>query len=135
MAFQLLAPTFTNNSACDATALLLTAALLALLALSYVLASFTDSLRGPDGCVYYALATPRGLWLLDYPPPGASAPPPPDTSRYRLRAIDGGPLRLPPHCRHQARADLAPPRVFPAKEKTKEREGAIRAFKKISHHF
>ncbi|XP_052165938.1 protein DMP3 [Oryza glaberrima] len=89
MAFQLLAPTFTNNGACDATTSLLTAALLALLALSCVLASFTDSVRGPDGRVYYGLATPRGLWLLDYPPAGAGAPPPPDTSRYRLRAIDG----------------------------------------------
>uniref|UniRef100_A0A0E0LQE7 DUF679 domain-containing protein n=1 Tax=Oryza punctata TaxID=4537 RepID=A0A0E0LQE7_ORYPU len=85
MAFQLLAPTFTNNGACDATTSLLTAALLALLALSCVLASFTDSVRGPDGRVYYGLATPRGLWLLDYPP---AAAPPPDTSRYRLRAID-----------------------------------------------
>ncbi|XP_006659030.1 protein DMP3-like [Oryza brachyantha] len=87
MAFQLLAPTFTNNGACDATTALLTAGLLAVLALSCVLASFTDSLRGPDGRVYYGLATPRGLWLLDYPS-GPGAAPPPDTSRYRLRTID-----------------------------------------------
>uniref|UniRef100_A0A0E0H0M3 Uncharacterized protein n=1 Tax=Oryza nivara TaxID=4536 RepID=A0A0E0H0M3_ORYNI len=96
----LLAPTFTNNGSCDVTAWLLTAALLALLALSCVLVSFTNSLNGLDGRVYYDLATPRGLWLLDYPPLGASALPPLDMSRYSLRAIDGGPLRLPPHCRH-----------------------------------
>ncbi|KAL5221560.1 hypothetical protein ABZP36_026273 [Zizania latifolia] len=86
MAFQLLAPTFTNNGACDATTALLTRGLLAVLALSCLLASFTDSIRCPDGLVYYGLATPRGLWLLDYPP-GAAAPPP-DTSRYRLTLID-----------------------------------------------
>ncbi|KAG8046298.1 hypothetical protein GUJ93_ZPchr0008g12375 [Zizania palustris] len=86
MAFQLLAPAFTNNGACDATTALLTRGLLAVLALSCLLASFTDSIRCPaDGLVYYGLATPRGLWLLDYPPGSA---PPPDTSRYRLTLID-----------------------------------------------
>lgn len=85
LAFQLLAPTFTNHGACDATTALLTRALLAVLALSCLLASFTDSLKGPDGRVYYGVATPRGIWLLDYPP---GAPAPPDTSRYRLAFID-----------------------------------------------
>ncbi|KAM0854962.1 hypothetical protein ACQ4PT_050085 [Festuca glaucescens] len=84
LAFQLLAPTFTNHGACDATTALLTRSLLAVLALSCLLASFTDSLKGPDGRVYYGLATPRGLWLLDYPP-GA---PVPDTAKYRLAFID-----------------------------------------------
>ncbi|WVZ95540.1 hypothetical protein U9M48_041293 [Paspalum notatum var. saurae] len=85
LAFNLLSPTFTNHGACDATTALLTRGLLALLALSCALASFTDSLRAPDGRVYYGVATPRGLWLLDYPP---GAPPPPDTARYRLAFID-----------------------------------------------
>lgn len=85
LAFQLLAPTFTNHGACDATTALLTRILLAVLALSCLLASFTDSLKGPDGRVYYGVATLRGLWLLDYPP---GAPTPPDTSRYRLAPID-----------------------------------------------
>ncbi|KAM0917521.1 hypothetical protein ACQ4PT_009444 [Festuca glaucescens] len=84
LAFQLLAPTFTNHGACDTTTALLTRGLLAVLALSCLLASFTDSLKGPDGRVYYGLATPRGLWLLDYPP-GA---PVPDTAKYRLAFID-----------------------------------------------
>uniref|UniRef100_A0ACD6AI57 Uncharacterized protein n=1 Tax=Avena sativa TaxID=4498 RepID=A0ACD6AI57_AVESA len=84
LAFQLLAPTFTNHGACDATTALFTRILLAVLAASCVLASFTDSLKGPDGRVYYGVATRRGLWLLDYPP-GAPAP---DTSRYRLAIID-----------------------------------------------
>ncbi|OEL15383.1 hypothetical protein BAE44_0023601 [Dichanthelium oligosanthes] len=85
LAFNLLAPTFTNHGACDATTALLTRGLLAVLALSCVLASFTDSLKGTDGRVYYGVATPRGLWLVDYPP---GAPPPADTSRYRLAFID-----------------------------------------------
>jgi len=85
LAFNLLAPTFTNHGACDATTALLTRGLLAVLALSCALASFTDSLRGPDGRVYYGVATLRGLWLVDYPP---GAPPPGDTSRYRLAFVD-----------------------------------------------
>jgi len=85
LAFNLLAPTFTNHGACDATTALLTRGLLAVLALSCVLASFTDSLRGPDGRVYYGVATLRGLWLVDYPP---GAPPPGDTARYRLALVD-----------------------------------------------
>ncbi|KAJ1254789.1 hypothetical protein BS78_07G006400 [Paspalum vaginatum] len=87
LAFNLLSPTFTNHGACDATTALLTRGLLALLALSCALASFTDSLRAPDGRVYYGVATPRGLWLLDYPP---GAPPllPKDTARYRLALVD-----------------------------------------------
>ncbi|XP_062191117.1 protein DMP3-like [Phragmites australis] len=85
LAFNLLAPTFTNHGACDGTTALLTRGLLAVLALSCVLASFTDSMKGPDGRVYYGVATPRGLWLLDYPP---GAPTPGDTSRYRLALVD-----------------------------------------------
>ena len=37
------------------------------------------------GRVYYGVATLRGLWLVDYPP---GAPPPGDTSRYRLAFVD-----------------------------------------------
>ncbi|CAM0910674.1 unnamed protein product [Alopecurus aequalis] len=85
LAFQLLAPTFTNHGTCDATTALLTGGLLAVLALSCLLASFTDSLKGPDGRIYYGIATTRGLWLLDYPP---GAPAPPDMSKYRLAFID-----------------------------------------------
>ncbi|CAO2210431.1 unnamed protein product [Urochloa humidicola] len=84
LAFNLLSPTFTNHGACDATTALLTRGLLAVLALSCVAASSTDSLKAPDGRVYYGVATPRGLWLIDYPP-GAPAV---DTAKYRLAFID-----------------------------------------------
>ncbi|GJN39911.1 hypothetical protein PR202_gb29064 [Eleusine coracana subsp. coracana] len=69
LAFNLLAPTFTNHGACDATTSLLTRVLLAVLALSCLLASFTDSVKFPDGRVYYGVATINGLYLLDYYPP------------------------------------------------------------------
>ncbi|EES14365.1 hypothetical protein BDA96_07G005900 [Sorghum bicolor] len=89
LAFNLLAPTFTNHGACDATTSLLTRCLLAVLALASALACFTDSLKSPhDGHVYYGVATRTGLWLIDYPP---DAPPLPTTTascRYRLAFID-----------------------------------------------
>jgi hypothetical protein len=79
LAFNLLAPTFTNHGACDATTALLTRGLLAL---SCALASFTDSVRAADGRVCYGVATPRGLWLLDHYPPAV------DAARYRLAFVD-----------------------------------------------
>ncbi|GJN39905.1 hypothetical protein PR202_gb29058 [Eleusine coracana subsp. coracana] len=91
LAFNLLAPTFTNHGACDATTSLLTRVLLAVLALSCVLASFTDSVKLPDGRVYYGVATINGLYLLDYPPPGAGSPGPAmvvEMAKYRLAFID-----------------------------------------------
>ncbi|CAD6246335.1 unnamed protein product [Miscanthus lutarioriparius] len=85
LAFKLLAPTFTNHGACDATTSLLTRALLAILAVASALACFTDSLKSPhDGRVYYGVATRTGLWLIDYPP---DAPPLP-TKNYRLAFLD-----------------------------------------------
>ncbi|CAD6266284.1 unnamed protein product [Miscanthus lutarioriparius] len=88
LAFNLLAPTFTNHGACDATTSLLTRCLLAILAVASTLACFTDSLKSPhDGRVYYGVATRTGLWLIDYPP---DAPPPPEgaTRKYRLAFLD-----------------------------------------------
>jgi hypothetical protein len=88
LAFNLLAPTFTNHGACDATTSLLTRALLAILAVASALACFTDSLKSPhDGRVYYGVATRTGLWLIDYPP---DAPPLPAgaTRKYRLAVLD-----------------------------------------------
>ncbi|KAJ6700581.1 PROTEIN DMP3 [Salix koriyanagi] len=58
LAFQLLTPLFTNNGACDSATRPMTLILLALLALSCFLASFTDSVSSTkDGRVYYGLAT------------------------------------------------------------------------------
>ncbi|KAL2904478.1 Protein DMP5 [Bienertia sinuspersici] len=83
LAFQLLTPIFTNNGHCDAATRPMTALLLALLASSCFLASFTDSFRAPDGRVHYGFATFNGLWLLDYPGQVQL-----DQAKYKLRFID-----------------------------------------------
>ncbi|KAA8536579.1 hypothetical protein F0562_029057 [Nyssa sinensis] len=86
LAFQLLTPIFTNNGSCDAATRPMTFCLLALLAVSCFLGSFTDSFKSSDGRVYYGLATFRGMWLFDFQ--AASGQPLPDLSKYRLSFID-----------------------------------------------
>ncbi|KAJ8768037.1 hypothetical protein K2173_020977 [Erythroxylum novogranatense] len=88
LAFQLLTPIFTNNGACDSATRPMTLCLLALLATSCFLASFTDSVKGGrDGQVYYGLATSKGLFLFDCPDPEGSGLP--DLSKYKIRFVDG----------------------------------------------
>ncbi|XP_062178034.1 protein DMP3-like [Alnus glutinosa] len=87
LAFQLLTPMFTNNGTCDAATRPMTLILLVILALSCFLASFTDSVKAPDGQVYYGFTTFKGLWLIDYP--DASGAGLPDLSKLKIRLIDG----------------------------------------------
>lgn len=87
LAFQLLTPIFTNNGACDNATRPMTLFLLLLLAVSCLLASFTDSVKSSDGQVYYGLATTKGLFLFDYPDPSGVGLP--DLSKYKIRFIDG----------------------------------------------
>ncbi|XP_010534186.1 PREDICTED: uncharacterized protein LOC104809807 [Tarenaya hassleriana] len=86
LAFQLLTPAFTSNGVCDMTTRACTAVLLALLALSCFLTSFTDSVKADDGNVYYGFVTRRGMWMFDYPDPSGAGLP--DLSKYRIRAMD-----------------------------------------------
>ncbi|GFY89303.1 transmembrane protein, putative [Actinidia rufa] len=88
LAFQLLTPNFTNNGSCDSATRLMTLVLLAVLAASCFLASFTDSFKSSDGRVYYGFATPNGMWLFDYQAASASGPVP-DLKKYKLNPIDG----------------------------------------------
>ncbi|KZV58166.1 hypothetical protein F511_02759 [Dorcoceras hygrometricum] len=89
MAFQLLTPTFTNGGSCDSTTRSLTILLLSVLAISCLLASFTDSFRTPDGLVHYGFATFKGLWLFDDPNYNADVSRKlPDLSKYRLNFVD-----------------------------------------------
>lgn len=81
LAFQLLTPIFTNNGSCDAATRPMTALLLLVLALSCLLASFTDSIVGPNGRVHYGLVTWRGMWMF-----GDDVAD--DVSKYRLAGID-----------------------------------------------
>lgn len=89
LAFQLLTPAFTNGGSCDPTTRSLTIILLSVLAISCLLASFTDSFRTSDGLVHYGLATFKGLWLFDNPNYNADASSKlPDLSKYSLNFID-----------------------------------------------
>ncbi|KAJ3681475.1 hypothetical protein LUZ60_015964 [Juncus effusus] len=85
LAFQILTPLFTRNGSCDQITQLLTRGLLAVLGLTCLLASFTDSWRAPqDSQVYYGFITTRGMWLFQYP----DDYPVPDLSKYKLKFID-----------------------------------------------
>uniref|UniRef100_A0A6M2EPB3 DUF679 domain-containing protein n=1 Tax=Populus davidiana TaxID=266767 RepID=A0A6M2EPB3_9ROSI len=87
LAFQILTPIFTNNGACDSATAPATSVLLALLAVSCFLGSFTDSVKSPtDGQVYYGFATMRGMFLFDCPDPVGSGLS--DLRKLKLRFID-----------------------------------------------
>lgn len=81
LAFQILSPVFTNQGQCDGTNRAMAACLVALCGLSCFLLSFTDSFRDSAGRVRYAVATFRGLWVIDGTPP----PPPDVAATYRLK--------------------------------------------------
>ncbi|MED6158384.1 Protein dmp3 [Stylosanthes scabra] len=87
LAFQLLTPVFTNNGVCDSVTRVLTLLLLMVLGLSCFLACFTDSVKASDGKVYHGLATPKGLWVFDYPDASGTGLPK-DLSSYKIRPID-----------------------------------------------
>lgn len=90
LAFQLLTPVFTNNGSCDAATRSMTSILLVILAASCILASFTDSVKLPDGQVYYGFATFKGMWLFDSQGAVASCGSSglPDLGKYRLGFMD-----------------------------------------------
>lgn len=84
LAFQLLAPIFSNQGQCDSVSRFMTAGLVALCGLSCFLLSFTDSFKDKNGNVCYGFATIRGLWIID----GSDTLPPEFAAKYKLRFID-----------------------------------------------
>ncbi|XP_062096967.1 protein DMP4-like [Humulus lupulus] len=84
LAFQLLAPIFTNQGQCDPVSRAMTAGLVALCGASSFLLCFTDSFKDKNGELAYGFATWRGLWIID----GSTTLPPAEASKYRLRFID-----------------------------------------------
>ncbi|KAJ8485360.1 hypothetical protein OPV22_017845 [Ensete ventricosum] len=84
LAFQLLAPIFTDGGHCVAANRLMTVCLVALCALSCFVFSFTDSFRDGDGTVRYGLATFKGLWVID----GITPLAPTIAVGYRIKFID-----------------------------------------------
>ncbi|CAH9113727.1 unnamed protein product [Cuscuta europaea] len=85
LAFQLLAPIFSNMGHCDPAGRAMTAALVAVCGLSCFVLSFTDSFRDQRGNVCYGFATRKGLWVID----GSAAKVPAELAeKYRVQFID-----------------------------------------------
>ncbi|KAF3326587.1 hypothetical protein FCM35_KLT08217 [Carex littledalei] len=84
LAFQLLAPVFTNQGHCTQLDRYMTGCLISLCALSCFFLSFTDSFRDQTGSVRYGLATPNGFWIID----GSCTVPEEAAVGYRIRFID-----------------------------------------------
>ncbi|CAM0879927.1 unnamed protein product [Alopecurus aequalis] len=89
LAFQALAPSFTNHGVCHTANRYLVLALIGACAVSCVLLSFTDSLVGRDGRLYYGVATFRGFYTFNFA--GAAAEQGAvfkDLARFRITALD-----------------------------------------------
>ncbi|KAI9197966.1 hypothetical protein LWI28_007603 [Acer negundo] len=84
LAFQLLAPIFTNLGNCNSVRRTMTSGLVVLCGLSCFLLSFTDSFKDKNGNVCYGFATVRGLWIID----GSATLTPEFAAKYKLRFID-----------------------------------------------
>ncbi|KAJ3676107.1 hypothetical protein LUZ60_003519 [Juncus effusus] len=67
LAFQTLAPSFTNRGVCTVNSnKYLTGLLVGLCFLSCIALSFTDSLIGRDGKIYYGVATFKGFYVFNF---------------------------------------------------------------------
>lgn len=66
LTFHALGPSFSNHGACGGASRYLTVALIVACAASCVLFSFTDSLVGRDGRLYYGVATLRGFYPFNF---------------------------------------------------------------------
>uniref|UniRef100_A0ACD5ZU17 Uncharacterized protein n=1 Tax=Avena sativa TaxID=4498 RepID=A0ACD5ZU17_AVESA len=90
LAFQALAPSFSNHGGvCHAANRYLVLALIAGCAASCVLLSFTDSLVGRDGRLYYGAATLRGFYPFNFTGTRADRDAVfKDLSRFRVTPMD-----------------------------------------------
>ncbi|GJN31846.1 hypothetical protein PR202_gb20297 [Eleusine coracana subsp. coracana] len=89
LAFQALAPSFSNHGLCYAANRYLVIALIAACATSCVLLSFTDSLVGRDGKLYHGVATFWGLYPFNFTgTPAERDATFKDLSRFRITALD-----------------------------------------------
>lgn len=84
LAFQLLAPVFSNQGECDTYGRFMTAFLVALCGISCFIQCFTDSFKDRNGKVRYGLATLRGLWVID----GSAIISPEQAEGFQLKFID-----------------------------------------------
>lgn len=66
LAYQALSPSFTNHGDCSSSNRWLTAVLVGVLAAISLFFSFTDSVVGRDGKLYYGVATPNGFNVFNF---------------------------------------------------------------------
>ncbi|KAJ1702716.1 hypothetical protein LUZ63_002495 [Rhynchospora breviuscula] len=66
LAFEALSSSFTNNGQCSMSNKYLTALLIYFCLVACVILSFTDSLLGQDGKLYYGLATFKGFYVFNF---------------------------------------------------------------------
>jgi FtsH-binding integral membrane protein len=66
LAYQALAPSFTNHGKCEASNQWLTVALVLVLTASCLFFAFTDSVLGRDQKLYYGVATLRGFNVFNF---------------------------------------------------------------------
>lgn len=89
LAYQALSPSFTNRGDCAGSNQWLTAALVAVLALFSLFFSFTDSVLGRDGKLYYGVATPGGFNVFNFSSDEEKREwGPEEFARLRLRPLD-----------------------------------------------
>lgn len=91
LAFQALAPSFSNHGVCHAANRYLVLSLIGACAVSCVLLSFTDSLVGRDGKLYHGAATFWGFYPFNYTgtrEQREAAFDDEDLSRFRVTALD-----------------------------------------------
>lgn len=89
LAFHALAPSFSNHGSCGSASRYLTLSLIGVCAASCVLHSFTDSLEGKDGKLYYGVATARGFYPFNFDGTGEEARAKfGDLPRMKIRALD-----------------------------------------------
>ncbi|KAK1295507.1 hypothetical protein QJS10_CPA16g01428 [Acorus calamus] len=65
LAFQALSPSFSNRGQCHIANVYLTMFLITISAVSCCFFSLTDSLMGPNGKLYYGIATRKGLYIFN----------------------------------------------------------------------
>lgn len=83
LAFQTLAPSFSDKGNCRLSNEILTASLVGFCSAVCFLSSFTDSFTDSEGKVYYGMATWKGLWVMN-----GDAAAGVDLWRFRVRVID-----------------------------------------------
>ncbi|KAM7476977.1 hypothetical protein LguiB_024220 [Lonicera macranthoides] len=88
LAFQALAPSFSNNGYCHLANKYLTGTLICICALFCFLSSFMDTFVSSSGKYYYGFATFKGLYIINYNEGEGEEMDREDKSTYRICFVD-----------------------------------------------